>query len=167
MWIGRLNKADCPPQCGWASSQPTGELHRIKRQARKDSLSLPDCFELGHMSSSAFRFRIGQELYHWPSQVSSLPTTDLGNDLLLTVQFSLIAQSCPTLSDPMDCSTPGLPVHHQLPKFTQTHVHCAGDAIMPSHPLSSPSPPALNLSQHQGLFKWVSSSHEVAKVLEF
>ena len=65
----------------------------------------------------------------------------------------------------MNHSTPGLPVHHQLPEFTQTHFHWVGDAIQPSHPLSSPSPPALNLSQHQGLFKWVSSSHQVAKVL--
>ena len=67
-------------------------------------------------------------------------------------QFSSVAQLCPTLCDPMNCSTPGLPVHHQLPKSTQTHVHWIGDAIQPSHPLSSPSPPALNLSQHQGLF---------------
>ena len=67
----------------------------------------------------------------------------------------------------MNCSMPGLPVHHQLPEFTQTHVHWVGDAIQPSHPRSSPSPPALNLSQHQGLFKWVNSSHQVAKVLEF
>ena len=67
----------------------------------------------------------------------------------------------------MNRSTPGLPVHHQLPEFTQTHVHWVSDVIQPSHPLSSPSPPALNLSQHQGLFKWVSSSHQVAKVLEF
>ena len=71
------------------------------------------------------------------------------------------------LCDPMNRSTPGLPVHHQLPVSTQTHVHGVGDAIQPSHPLSSPSPPTLNLSQHQGLFKWVSSSHQVAKVLEF
>ena len=71
------------------------------------------------------------------------------------------------LSDPMNRSTPGLPVHHQLPEFTQTHVHWVGDAIQPSHPLLSPSPPALNLSQYQSLFKWVSSSHEVAIVLEF
>ena len=69
--------------------------------------------------------------------------------------------------DPMNPSTPGLPVHHQLPESTQTHVHWVIDAIQPSHPLSSPSPPTLNLSQHQGLFKWVSSSHQVAKVLEF
>ena len=81
--------------------------------------------------------------------------------------ISSVAQSCLTLCDPMDCSTPGLPVHHQLPVFTQTHVHWVGDAIQPSHPLSSPSPPTFNLSQHQGLFKWVSSSHQVAKVLEF
>ena len=79
--------------------------------------------------------------------------------------FSSVAQSCPTLCDPMNCSMPGLPVHHQLPESTQTHVHWVGDAIQPSHPLSSPCPPALNLSQHQGLFKWVSSSHQVAKVL--
>ena len=81
--------------------------------------------------------------------------------------FSSITQSCLTLCDPMNHSTPGLPVHHQLPESTQTHVHCVGDAIQPAHPLSSPSPPALNLSQHQGLFKWVSSPHQVAKVLEF
>ena len=83
------------------------------------------------------------------------------------IQFSSVAQSCLTLWDPMNRSTPGLPVHHQLPEFTQTHVHCVRDAIQPSHPRSSPSPPAPNPSQHQGLFQWVNSSHEVAKVLEF
>ena len=76
---------------------------------------------------------------------------------------SSVAQSCLTLCDPMNHSTPGLPVHHQLPESTQSHVHWVGDAIQPSHPLSSPSP-ALSLSQHQGLFQWVSSSHQVAKV---
>ena len=80
--------------------------------------------------------------------------------------FSSLTQSCLTLCDPMDCSMPGLPVHYQLPEFTQTHVQVS-DAIQPSHPLSSPSPPAFNLSQHQGLFQGVSSSHQVAKVLEF
>ena len=84
-----------------------------------------------------------------------------------TNQFSSVTQSCPTLCDPMNCSMPGLPVHHQLPEATQTHVHWVGDAIQPSHPLSSPSPPAFNLSQHEGLFKWVSYSYQVAKVLEF
>ena len=82
-------------------------------------------------------------------------------------QFSSVAQSCPTLCNPMNSSTPGLPVHHQLPEFTQTHIHRVSDAIQPSHPLSSPSPPAPNPSQHQGLFQCVNSSHEVAKVLEF
>ena len=73
------------------------------------------------------------------------------------VQFRSVVQSCLTLYDPMDCSTPGLPVHHQCPELTQTHVHRIGDAIQPSDPLSPPSSPAFNLSQHQGLFKWVSS----------
>ena len=76
-------------------------------------------------------------------------------------------QSCPTLYKPMNHSTPGLPVHHQHPESTQNHVHWVGDAIQSSHPLSSPSPPALNLSQHQGLFRWPSSSYQVANVLEF
>ena len=77
--------------------------------------------------------------------------------------FSSVAQSCPILCDPMDCSTPDLPVHRH-PELTQTHVHWVSDAIQPSHPLSSPSPPALNLSQHPGLFKWVSSSHQVVRL---
>ena len=84
-----------------------------------------------------------------------------------SVQFSSITQSCPTLCDLMNCSTPGLPVHHQPPEFTQTRVHRFGDAIQQSHPLLSPSSPAFNLSQHQGLLKRVSSSYQVAKVLEF
>ena len=75
--------------------------------------------------------------------------------------------SCVQLCDPINRSTPGLPVHHQLPEFTQTHVHQVSDAIQPSHPLSSPSPPAPNPSQHQSLFQWVNYSHEMAKVLEF
>ena len=81
-------------------------------------------------------------------------------------RFSSVAQSCPTLCNPMNHSTPGLPVHHKLPQFTQSHIHRVGDAIQPSHPLSSPSPPAPTPSQHQSLFQWVNS-HEVAKVLEF
>ena len=81
--------------------------------------------------------------------------------------FSSVAQSCPALCDPMDCSMPGFPVPSQTPEATQTHVHWVGDAIQPSHPLLSPSPPAPNPSQHQGLFQWVNCSHEVAKILEF
>ena len=83
-----------------------------------------------------------------------------------SVWFSSVTQSCPTLCNPMNRSMPGLPDHHQLPEFTQTHVHRVSDAIQPSHPLSSPSLPAFNLSQHQGLFQWVNSLNQVAKVLE-
>ena len=82
-------------------------------------------------------------------------------------QFISVIQSYPTLCNPMDCSTPGLPVHHQLLDLTQIHIHWVGDAIQSSHPLSSPSPPTFSLSQHQGLFQWVSYLHQVAKVLEF
>ena len=81
--------------------------------------------------------------------------------------ISSVTQLCQTLCDPMDCSTPGFPVHHQLPEFTQTHVYSVSDAIQPPHPLSSPSPPTLNLSQHQGLLKWVSSLHQVPKYWSF
>ena len=84
-----------------------------------------------------------------------------------SIQFSSVIQLCPTLCNLMDCSTPGFPVYHQLPDLAQTHVHWISDAIRPSYPLPSPSPPAFNLSQHQGLFQWVSSSHEMAKVLDF
>ena len=82
-----------------------------------------------------------------------------------SVQFSSVAQSCPTLCDSMDCSMPGFPVQHQLLEVAQTHVHWVGDAIQPSHPLSSPSPSVFNLSQHQGLFQWVGLSHQVTIVL--
>ena len=86
-------------------------------------------------------------------------------DIPMCVLFSSVTHSCQTVSKPMDCSMPGLPLHRQIPEFTQTHVHWVGDAIKPSHPMSSPSPPAFKLSQHQGLFKWVSSSHQMTKVL--
>ena len=85
--------------------------------------------------------------------------------MLRSDQIRSVTQSCPTLCDPMNRSTPGLPVHYQLLEFTQTHIHRVSDAIQPSHPLSSPFPPAPNPSQHQSLFQWVNSSHEVAKVL--
>ena len=84
-----------------------------------------------------------------------------------SVQFSSVAQSCPTLCDPMNHSTPGLPVHHQLPEFTQTHIHRVSDAIQPSHPLWSPSPPAPNPSQHQSLFQWVNSCMRWPKYWSF
>ena len=105
---------------------------------------------------------IGDSLFH-PEEYCSLSEKDTASHPSLEcISFSSVAQLCPVLDNPMDCSTPGLPVHH----LAQTHVHQVSDAIQPSHPLSSPSPPAFSLSQHQGLFQWVSSSHQVAKVLE-
>ena len=95
-----------------------------------------------------------------------LPHIFSGENSILFSQFSSVAQSCPTLCNPMDCSTPGFPVHHQLPELTETHVHRVSNAIKPSQLLSSPSP-TFNLSQHQGLFQWVSCSHQVAKLLAF
>ena len=108
-----------------------------------------------HCSVQTPQSHLSQALQHPTGMLSGLSSV------------SLVAQSCLTLGDPMKHSTPSLPVHHQLPEFTQTHVHRVSDAIQPSHPLLSPCPPALNLSQHQGLFKWVSSSYQVVKVLEF
>ena len=102
----------------------------------------------------------------WPTLPSRLFTTSAGKRFAF-YQFTSVAQSCSTLCNLMNCSTPGLPVHHQHPGFTQTHVHWVGDAMQPSHPLSSPPTPSFNLSQHHGLFQWVISSHQVAKVLEF
>ena len=88
---------------------------------------------------------------------------------LFIMSFSSVhfAQSCLTVCDPTNFSTPGFLVHHKLPELAQTHIHQVSDAIQPSHPLSSPSPPTFNLSQHQGLFQWVSSLHQVTKLLEF
>ena len=103
-----------------------------------------------------------------PGVLLSLRSQNLDmTEWLSTVQFSIIAQSCPTHYGPMNYSTPGLPVHHQLPESIQIHVHRVDDAIQPSHPLSSPSPPAFNLSQHQGLLQWVRSSHQVDKYWGF
>ena len=101
---------------------------------------------------------------------SELITHSPGSDLVSPLpggsdQIRSVTKSCPTLCYPMNRSMPGLPVHHQLPELTETHVHQVSDAIQPSHPLLSPSPPAPNPSQHQSLFQWVNSSHEVAKVV--
>ena len=110
-----------------------------------------------------------QILYHWATKAVLGSTLENSFNLITTANQirSVHAQSCLTLCDPMNRSTPGLPVHHQLPEFTQTHIHRVSDAIQPSHPLSFPSPLAPNPSQHQSFFQWVNSSHEVAKVLEF
>ena len=114
--------------------------------------SLEKTLKLGKTESKR---RKGEQRIRWLDSITD------------SIQFSSVAQLCLTRCDPMNHSTPGLPIHHQLPEFTQTHVHWVSDAIQPSHPLSSPSPPAFNLSQHQGLFRWVSSSYQVAKILEF
>ena len=119
-------------------------------------------------------FSWGILLYHYHHTCHILTVNNFTNysTVLLChsfclIQFSSVAQSSPILCEPMDCSTPGFPIHHQLPELAQTHVNQVSDAIQPSHPLSCLSPPAFNISQHQGLFQWVSSSHQVAKVLEF
>ena len=129
-------------------------------------LTEPSAFEFTETSSHKYGW-----LNHWQLNLlwlTSLPSLDGQQSAPGTFsQFSSVTQSCPTLWDPMNRSMPGFPVHHQLPEFTQTHAHRDGDAIQPSHLLSSPSPPAPNPSQHQGLFQWINSSHEVAKVLEF
>ena len=109
----------------------------------------------------------------WSSQMSSnfrtgIPGLCSGEQITRNGgQFSSVAQSCLTLCDPMDYSMPGFPVYHQPPELAQAHVCLVGDAIQPSHPLLSPSPPTFNFSQHQGLFQWISSWHQVAKVLKF
>ena len=141
-------------------------------------LVMPSHHLLSSLSPPAFNLSQHQGLFQWVSssyQVAKVlelqfqPSLWSNSHLCtwLSAQCSSVTQSCPTLCNPMDCSTPGFPVHHQLQELVQTHVHRVGDAIQPSHPLSSPSPPAFNLSQHQGLFKWVSSLHQVAEVLEF
>ena len=111
-----------------------------------------------------FKLKYIQELLEdWHSKVEIM----IFDVKVMSVQFCSVTQSCPTLCDPMDFSRPGFPVHHQFLEIAQTHVHWDSDAIRPSHPVSPPSPPAYNMSQHQGLFQWVSSSHQVAKILEF
>ena len=122
--------------------------------------SLPHDLVTGGIPHTGFR----QWWARWVWDVHQIFQWHLGNG---SIQFSSVTQLCPTLCDPMNHSTPGLPVHHQILEFTQTHIHRVGDAIQPSHPLLSPSPPAANPSQCQSLFQWVISSHEVAKVLEF
>ena len=129
-------------------------------------LSLPrpqPCLQKGCLSTVKLCFLTFYFIleYSWLTMWWKFQVDSKGS--LVQFSYSVISDSL----DPMNHSTPGLPVHHQLPEFTQTHVHRAGDAIQPSHPLSSPSPPAPNPSQHQSLFQWVNSWHEVAKVLEF
>ena len=138
----------------WLPSLPPGLLPalRINLDPSYDVLSL--CVHIHRILSVLHPLPIKKAIHSSKLRMSA-------------VQFSSVAQSCLTLCSPMDCSTPGLPVHHQLPEPTQTHVHSVSNAIQPSHSRSSPFPPVFNFSQHQGLFQWTGSSHQVAKVLEF
>ena len=122
-------------------------------------------FTFAKFSSNATPYEAFPNLY-WLKWIVSLKAQH-STYFILLIQFSSVAQSCPTLCDSMNHSMPGFPVHHQLQESTQTHVHCVSDDNQTSHPLSCPSPPALNLSQYQGLFQWVSSQHQVAKAMEF
>ena len=127
-----------------------------------DSLNLKAAWQLWKYTFS-LTYSFLQQKY---KEHHYMPATQVHE--LRSVQFSSVAQSCPILFDPMGSTTPGFPVHHQLPELAQAHVYQVGDAIQPSHLLSCPSPPTtFNLSQHQDLFQWVSSSNQVAKVLEF
>ena len=123
--------------------------------AKMSTIKNRKCMDLRETEDIKKRWQENAEMYkkdvHDPDNHNGV-ITHLEPDIS-SVQFSSVAQSCPTLCDPMNCSTPGLPVHHQLPEFTQTHVHRVHDAIQPSHPLLSPSPPAPNPSQHQSLFQ--------------
>ena len=161
---------------GWLSSHHTASLLADAVAVAADTLySLPCGRPRGHTHEVAVihHFLGGAHICRPHKvacdQASTSWHTSAVLQIISAVQFSFssVTQSCPTLCDPMNYSTPGLPVHHQLLEFTQTHVHRVSDAIQPSHPLSSPSPPAPNPSQRQCLFQWVNSSHEVAKVLEF
>ena len=146
-----------------------------KKKSWPTSLLLADCVNVGR--SVIFQYLVAclsRKITFWFHSSSKsicfsahAVKVSLAGVWIWRAQFISVAQSSPTLCDPMNYSTPCIPVHHQLPESTQTHVHWVGDAIQQSHPLSSPSPPALNLPQQQGLFKWVSSLHQVAKVLEF
>ena len=162
----------------------TGEFYQLFKWGKKSMLHnlvqkikerlFPNSFYEANITITAIKYINNSiSLYLWhitiPLCVFNIKGKILSKKVANQIQWciSSVAQSGPTRCELMDCSTPGFPVYHQLLELIQTHVHRVGDAIQPSHPLSSPSHPALNLSQCQGLFKWVSSSHQVAKVLEF
>ena len=158
--------------------------HQLPESTQTHVHRVGDAIQPSHpllsLSPPALNLSQHQGLFQWVSsshqvakvlefqlQHQSLQWTHGMSVQLSSIQFISVTQSCLTLCNPMNHSTPGPLVHHQLPEFTQTHALWFGDAIQPSHPLSSPSPPASNPSQHQGLFQWVNSLHDVAKVLEF
>ena len=147
--------------------------HQLPELVQTHVHHVSDAIQLSHSLSSptpAFNLSQHQSLFQKfisSYQVAKVLEFLLQHQSVQRIQFTSVSQSCPTLYNPMNHSMPGPPVHHQLLESTQTHVHQVSDAIQSYHHLSSTSPPALNLSQHQGLFKWVSSLHQVAKVLEF
>ena len=145
----------------WLSTSCCFGLGGIKKEGEKEKF----LWSRGFCNTQKRRVRLNlseEEPKLFPS--TSFPANQA---FVSSVQFSSVTQWCPTLCDSMDCSTPGFPVHHQHAELAQIHVHRVSDTIQPSHPLLSPSPPAFNLSQHQGFFQGVSSSHQIAKVLEF
>ena len=149
-------------------SEPTKILNIYRFSFSKTPTCLSPAMVLSVQTSSRYLFLVPQTFIPMLGQTlntncASKQTGILGGKVTLQCSHSVMSNSLYT----MDCSTPGFPVHHQLLEFTQTHVHWVGDAIQSSHPLSSPSPPTFNLSQHQGLFQGISSSHQVAKGLEF
>ena len=157
------------PMNPFASSVQTGTLKRVESRELILTLMVQlwarQSFNISFLTCKMMLLTKGNWRITWsPWEKVSLSVWDT---ILITAQFSSVAQSCLTLCDPMDCSTPSFPVYHQLPELAQTHVHWVGDAIQPSYLLLSPFPSAFNLSQHQGLFQWVSSSHQVTKLLEF
>ena len=164
-WVGKIY---------WRSTWPPTPVFMPGEYAQTEE---PDRLQIHRVTKSGSQLKHNMSsqthrLKPQPPMWLSLETGLLRRGLILNmaIKFSSVQFSPSAVSNslrPMECSTPGLPVHHQLLEFTQTHVLWVGDAIQPSYPLSSPSPPALILSQHQGLFKWVSSSHQVARVLEF
>ena len=162
MLVTQLCPALCDPMDYSLPGKNTGVgCHSLLQEifpAQQSNTGLPHCRQiLCHLSHQCHRDSLILRVGSLADEAHSISS----------VQFSSVVQSCLTLWDPVNHSTPGLPVHHQLPEFTQTHVHWVGDAIQPSRPLSSPSPLAPNPSQHQGLFQWVNSLHEVAKYWSF
>ena len=138
----------------WAHTR----TQKIMRMILVSSLLAISEYSVGNMVEHVFKQADRWRILIFSSKTWKLSSLNTGGGS--SVQFSSVAQSCLTLCDPMNCSTPGLSVYHQLPEFTQTHVHRVSDVIQPSHPLSSSSPPTPNPSQHQGLLQWVNSSHK-------
>ena len=149
------------------SSLPGSSVHGIFQARILEWVAIS--FSRGSSQSRDWKYisRTGKQIFYLSAMREALCLQKVYIKVIqiLPNQSSSVAQSGPTICDPRNRSTAGFPVHHQLPESTQTHGHWVGDAIQPCHPLLSPSPPTLNLSQHQGLFKWASSLHQVSKLL--